>query len=381
MSKVGIAFVGCGFVADFYRHCLANHADHFELKGVYDRDRERLYAFTRTWGDVAYASLEAVLADPNVHILVNLTDPHNHFDVSNAALRAGKHVYTEKPLGMTVSEAITLRQIARDLGLRISGAPCNVLGETAQTLWRAVRENRAGRIRLIYAEMDDGMVHRAPYRDWISKSGRPWPADGEFEVGCTYEHAGYTVTILAAMFGPVQRVSSFSAVIYPDKQTDTPIHCAPDMSVGCLEFANGVVARITNSVVAPYDHRLRMIGDEGILEVAEPWNYGSKVILRPTVQTRLGRILERRLGYVRGTVLPHVRQVPFKMGRGAPTMDFMRGVRELSDALIAERKCRLDEDFAVHITEVTEMLQHPDRFTMPANVQSTFAPIDPMDWG
>ena len=75
-----------------------------------------------------------------------------------------------------------------------------------------------------------------------------------------------------------------------------------------------------------------------------------------------------------------MRPTPFTGGRGKPTMDFMRGVAELALAVRENRPCRLDEDFAVHITEVTEMLQHPERFPQPAAVASSFEPIAPMDW-
>ncbi|HRK23416.1 MAG TPA: Gfo/Idh/MocA family oxidoreductase [Beijerinckiaceae bacterium] len=377
-----IAFVGCGYVADSYRHCLPLHRQSLQLAGVYDRDPERLAAFRATWNDHAYDSLEALLADPAVSLIVNLTPPEAHAEVTLAALAAGKHVYTEKPLAMTTAEAIRLRDAAIKAGLRIGAAPCNLLGEASQTLWKAVREGRIGRPVLAYAELDDGMVHRANYRQWISRSGRPWPAHGEFETGCTFEHAGYAITVLAGLFGPVRRVTAFSALLIANKDTDQPLdHPAPDFSVGMLEFDGGVVARITNSVVAPYDHRLRIIGESGTLEIAEPWDYASPVRLKKPAETRLARLLERRFGRALGgeTIAP-ARPVPFSGGRGRPTMDFLRGVAELAQSIREGRRSRLDEDFAVHVTEVTEILQHPDRFSRPQVVQSSFKPIMPMDW-
>ena len=159
-----------------------------------------------------------------------------------------------------------------------------------------MRAGAIGAPRLVYAELDDGMIHKADYRNWISRSGKPWPAHGEFETGCTFEHAGYVLTILCAIFGPARRVTAFSALLVRDKQTDEPLpHPAPDFSVGLLEFDGGIVARVTNSVVAPYDHRLRVIGDEGTLEVREPWDYASPVRLRSVSTGRLSRFLERRL--------------------------------------------------------------------------------------
>ncbi|CUU43452.1 1,5-anhydro-D-fructose reductase [Blastochloris viridis] len=282
---------------------------------------------------------------------------------------------------MTVREAVELRTKAQQAGVRLAAAPCNVLGESAQTAWAALRAGRIGRAVLAYAELDDGMIHRTNYRDWKSRSGQPWPARGEFATGCTFEHAGYAITVLAAMFGPVRTVTAFSALLIADKATAPPLaDPAPDFSVGALAFDGGVVARLTNSVVAPYDHRLRLIGEAGTLDIAEPWDYGSAVVLRRPAQGRLERFIERRWGQSRGRRLPLVRPVPFRRGWREPTMDFMRGVAELAAAVREGRRCRLDEDFAVHVTEVTEILQYPERFDRPAAVTSTFAPIEPMEW-
>jgi predicted dehydrogenase len=381
-GPVGVAIVGCGYIADSYRLCLPMHAKDLRLCGVFDRDAGRLAAYVACWRDRGYASLDELLADPAVSIVINATDPKNHAPVTRAALEAGKHVYSEKPLAMTRDMARELRGLAVAKGLRLSAAPCNILSESAQTLWKAVRAGAIGAPRLVYAELDDGMIHKADYRNWFSRSGKPWPARGEFDTGCTFEHAGYVLTILCAMFGPVRRVAAYSALVIPDKQTDIPLpHPAPDFSVGLLEFDGGVTARVTNSVVAPYDHRLRVIGDEGSLEIRDTWDYACPVKLRSVSQGRLARYLERRFGGVgAATRLPMVRTPAMKRKRGDPSMDFARGVADLAEAIRADRPARLDADFAVHIAEVTEMLQHPERFPRSAPVESSFAPIKPADW-
>ncbi|MBE7197111.1 MAG: gfo/Idh/MocA family oxidoreductase, partial [Parafilimonas terrae] len=267
-----------------------------------------------------------------------------------------------------------------EAGVRLAAAPSNILGEQAQTLWRAVRNGTVGRVRLVYAELDDGMIHKADYRRWISRSGRRWPAEGEFETGCTFEHAGYVLTLLIAMFGPVRRVTAHSALLIPDKECDQPVHPAPDFSCGLLEFDGGILARVTNSIVAPYDHRLQIVGDAGVLSVDEPWDFAGPVRLKRTATGRFERLLERRFPRRPGKRIPAVRPVPFRGGRGKPTMDFMRGVRDFDDAIVAGRPARMGADLAVHVTEVTEMLQHPDRFPRPAPVTSSVAAMRPMDW-
>lgn len=380
-AGIGAAIIGCGYIADSYAQCASLHAGAVRLVCAHDRDPARAAAFARVWGVPAATDLDAVLSDPQVRIVINLTNPESHETISAAALAAGKDVYSEKPLAMTGAAAERLAAAARAAGRRLAGAPCNLLGESAQTLWRAVREGVAGDIRLIYAEMDDGMIHRTAWRDWRNRSGAPWPAPGEFEVGCTFEHAGYTLGVLIAIFGPVRRVTAFSHVCIPDKLVVPPLaHAAPDFSVGCLEFDGGIVARVTNSVVAPYDHRLRLIGERGVLSIDEPWSYHAPTRFTPTATDRLSRLMERRLGWRRATTLPAARRPPLPKRRGWPAMDFMRGVRELADAIVEDRPCRLSPELAVHITEVTEALQHPDRFARPHAVRSSVAAIAPAPW-
>lgn len=133
--------------------------------------------------------------------------------------------------------------------------------------------------------------------------------------------------------------------------------------------------------MAPYNHRLQVIGEEGLLEVREPWDYACPVSLRGVSRSRLKRFLERRFNGIGTTrTIAMARKPVMRPKRGEPTMDFARGVAELASAIRADRSSRLDADFAVHIAEVTEILQHPDRNERPAVVQSSFTPFAPMDW-
>jgi predicted dehydrogenase len=94
---MNVAFVGCGYVADFYMATLPNHPE-LQLTGVFDREKERAKRFAAFHGLHQYPSLEALLGDDRVSMVVNLTNPGSHFEVSWQALQHGKHVYSEKPL-------------------------------------------------------------------------------------------------------------------------------------------------------------------------------------------------------------------------------------------------------------------------------------------
>jgi len=120
-----IAIVGCGYVADLYAGTLALHPD-MELVGVTDRDSKRAQDFGGHHSVSVYQNLDDLLSDERVQIVLNLTNPENHYAVTRAALEAGKHVYSEKPLAMKLEEASELCEIAKQKHLHLSGAPCSV---------------------------------------------------------------------------------------------------------------------------------------------------------------------------------------------------------------------------------------------------------------
>jgi predicted dehydrogenase len=381
-----IAIVGCGFVADYYLSTLSNHPE-LELIGVHDLDASRASGFARrTSGAVVYGSLQALLEDPRIELVLNLTSPAAHFTTTRACLLAGKHVYSEKPLALDLEQAQELAELAVQCGLSLSGAPCTLLGEAAQTVWRLLRDDALGQVRLVYAEMDDGMMHRLNYRDWSSPSGLPWPYRDEFELGCTVAHAAYVVSWLVAFFGPARRVSAFASCQVPNPRIEPPIaECPPDLTVSCIEFASGVVARLTCSALAGTDRRLRIFGDDATLECRNVWDFGSPLYLnRPgrwrtwiERHSRIGGAISRRLGY-RHRLLRAARFASYP--RNQHHIDFCRGVAEQAAAIRERRSCRLSASFLLHVTEILLSIRRAAESGTPLVLATSCEPIDPMPW-
>lgn len=371
-----VAIVGCGFVADYYVQTLPAHPQ-LELTGVTDRDAERAERFAHFYSLRRYATLDELLADPGVEIVLNLTNPASHYDVSKQALLAGKHVYSEKPMAMCLEQARELVDLAAGVGRQISSAPCSLLGETAQTMWKALRERRIGPVRLVYAELDDGLVYRMPYQRWFSKSGTPWPYRDEFEVGCTLEHAGYYLTWLAAFFGPVESVTAFSSCLVERKCRELPKAVTPDFSVACLKFRSGVVARLTCSIVAPHDHSITIVGDEGVVSTKDCWYYRSPVHVQRLLTIRRKTFLtpwKTKYPLVKSGLSSRYRY------KGSQQMDFARGVAEMGDAIAAGRRCRLSPQFSLHVLEVTLVIQSALENSSTSQIATTFEPVEPMPW-
>ncbi|MGZ9809028.1 Gfo/Idh/MocA family protein [Pseudoroseicyclus sp. H15] len=364
-----VSLVGCGYVADLYMRSLALHPE-IEVIGAYDRDTARLAAFCTHWGVAALPSMEALFAKlPEGGLVLNLTNPAEHAAVTRAGLEAGAHVFSEKPMVTDLEEACGLIALAAERGLQLASAPSSVLSRTAQGLMKALREGRAGTPRLIYAELDDGFIPQAPLEAWGSPSGAPWPYQDEFAVGCTMEHAGYWLSWLIAAFGRVARVEALTAEVLPDKRG---ISGTPDLSVALLHFEAGPVARLTCSIAAPHDHRLRVIGETGVLEVPRAWDNAAPVRLRQRRVIRR-RLLEdpvaRSVG-LKGT--PH----PMVSRHGAAAMNFALGPAEMLAAIAAGRPSRLAGDYALHLTEVTLAIAAGAR----ADMTTPCAPMEPMPW-
>ena len=260
--------------------------------------------------------------------------------------------------------------MAAKQGLQLATAPSSVLGEAAQTLAKALRDGVGGTPRLIYAELDDGFIPQAPVRDWASDSGAPWPYADEFRTGCTLEHAGYYLSWLIAMFGTVSQVVTATACVIPDKMGVTD--AAPDLSVATVYFANGPVARLTCSIAAPHDHRLRVIGDAGVLEVPRAWDNDAPVRYRRRLRIRR-RLLESPMAKrIRLSGATHP-----KVGRkGAAAMNFALGPAEMIAAIARGRPSRLSGAYALHLTEVTLACQQ----TGVHRMETECDPMEPMPW-
>jgi predicted dehydrogenase len=394
---VGVAIVGCGNVASFYCSAASQHQI-LRLIGVTDRDTARAAAYASYYSLRQYRSLDEVLDDPQVELVLNLTNPRNHYAVSKACLDAGKHVYSEKPLAMCFREAQQLVSLAAQKGLRIASAPSRILAETAQTMWKALRENAIGRIHAIYAEMDGDLISRAPYKEWVNDVGMPWPYKDEFEVGCTIEHAGYSVSWLAAYFGPVESVTAFGTVQIPIPAEIGIAAAPPDLTVACLKFRSGPVARLTSSWIAAADHSIRIFGDTGVLSTGDIWAPRSPVYITRKRTVRLGPktlSLPMRKRYPlaeparSGSLRSRLRiGSPRAMARAAKArflhlrkrVDFCLGPAEVARAIREDKSCGLSPEYCLHNTEVVLAIHNSLETGSHHTITTVFPEMAPLSW-
>src|SRR5215211_7227637 len=196
MDRVGIGIVGCGNISEAYLKA-ASHFPILDIKGVADLRPEAAQARANKFG-LQPRSVDELVRDPSVEIIVNLTIPAAHVEVGLKGLQAGKHVYSEKPLGTTTVQAQTLLDTAKRLGLRVGCAPDTFLGGSHQTCRKLIDEGAIGR-----AVAGTAFFMCPGHERW-----HPSPAFYYAEGGGPMLDMGpYYITALVNLIGPVARVS------------------------------------------------------------------------------------------------------------------------------------------------------------------------------
>jgi len=351
--KISVAVVGCGNVATRYAEQLKSY-DNINLVGFSDLDVDRAKKFAGEYGGKAYESLDAVLADPEVELVVNLTIHLAHVEVITKCIEANKHVHTEKPLAMDPTEAMKLVNMAEEKGLRFTSAPITYMGEGQQAAWKAILQGRLGTTRLAYAEVNHGRIET-------------WHPNPEpfYSVGVLWDVGLYPITILTAFYGPVRKVTAKSTLLFPNRVTQEgrPFTITtPDCWFAILEFESGLVARFTANFYAKNSRQggsLEFHGDDGCVYLGNFQNFSA-----PATYTPWGGEEE--------TLEPA--QKPYK------GIEFARGVQDLADAILNDRPHRANARHAAHVIEILAAIQKSAADEKPANVTSEFPAPWPMDW-
>jgi predicted dehydrogenase len=341
-----VAVVGCGNISGAYGETMSAYRS-VRIAGATDVDGSLSAAFVDRFGGVVYPSLEDVLGDRDVDAIVNLTFPAAHADVTTAALNAGKHVHSEKPLAGNYAAARSLVDLATDRGLRLSCSPITFLGEAQQTIWRLAETGAIGNVRVAYAEVNWNRIE--------SWHPRPEPFYG---IGPFADVGVYPLTILTAMFGPARQVTAFGTFVYPERTTLTGepfTPGAPDFGVAVLELESGTVVRLTANFYVSHVTKQRGIelhGDAGSIHLSDWQEFDATVELAPFGEPYRPVAVEDAF-------------------RG---IDWGRALDDLSDAIGSGRPHRATGAHAAHIVEVLDAITTSAAEGHVVEITSSFPP-------
>ncbi|MFN7103552.1 MAG: Gfo/Idh/MocA family protein [Pseudorhizobium sp.] len=335
MNTVGIGIIGCGNISSAYLKAMASFAI-LDIRGVADLNRELAEQRAAEFGLTA-RTVEELLADPAIEIIVNLTVPKAHVAVAMQALDAGKHTYSEKPLGINFKEGQALAQAAKAKGLRIGAAPDTFLGGSHQTARALIDSGVLGMpVGGTATFMCPGHERWHPNPDFYYEVGG----------GPMLDMGPYYITDLVNLLGPVSQVAGFAIAprserlitSQPRNGERIPVHI-PTHVAGVMAFDCGAVVQIGMSFdVAGHKHvPLELYGTEGTLIVPDPNHFGGQV-----------ELLKKG-----GSFEPQDTTQPYADGNYRSI-----GVADMAHAIRSNRPHRANGDLALHVLEVMEAFQH-----------------------
>lgn len=341
--KVKTAVVGCGSISSIYIRNLKSLFSIIDLVALCNRTRSKAEEKAAQFGVPKVMTLEEVAADPEIELVVNLTPPGSHYEVTKMMLEAGKHVYSEKVFTTDLQQAYELSALAKQRGLYLGVAPDTVLGAGIQTARRVLDVGLIGKV-------SSGFVSVTRSHNLMSELF-PFLRG---QCGCLpYDVGVYYVGALIALLGPVKAVRAFTAPapVY-EKQLlfveDAPkAWQIPGSNLVCagLEFESGALVSVhfNGNTVGDEQSRFELYGNLGMMKVGDPNVFGGKVTL----------------------LLPESREVEFPFSHGYDGSNTLSeptpfdgggnrgiGVAEMAYALRQGRPNRLSQDYGIHCLEV-----------------------------
>jgi predicted dehydrogenase len=355
-TKLGI--IGCGNISGIY--CQAGtKLRNIEVVACADLDPARAKAKAEEY-KLKAMTVEELLKDPEISIVLNLTVPAAHAAVAKQVLEAGKSVYNEKPLAVTREDGAALLKLAAEKKLRVGCAPDTFLGGGLQTCRKLI---------------DDGWIGTPVAAAAFMKGHGPdaWHPNPEFFYqaggGPMFDMGPYYLTALTSILGPVTRVCGSARASFAHRTltnetrfgdkipVETPTHIA-----GVLDFASGVVGTITTSFDV-WTHRLPFLeiyGSDGTLSLPDPNTFGGPVLLRRAAVKEWSDAPLTH-GYVENS-------------RGL-------GVADMAAAIASGRPHRASGEMAYHVLDIMHAIHDASRESKYVNLESTMTRPDPLPMG
>lgn len=362
-APTGVGIIGCGSIAKSY-FTACKRFPFLNVAACADVRMEAAEARAAEYGCRAL-TVDALLADPDIRIVINLTIPQAHAEIDLRILAAGKHVFSEKPFALTRAEGESVVARAAALGLRVGCAPDTCLGAAVQTCRKLIDDGEIGAPVAFQANMICGgheTWHPSP-EFYYKRGGGPM-----FDMGPYYLHA------LITLLGPVKRVGGLTRTSFatrtitsqPKRGTVVEVE-VPTHIVSTLEFASGVIGQLTTSFDVKHGHNspaIEIYGTVGSLSVPDPNATGGPVKLRTGKFTDWVQVKHTH-PYVEGS-------------RGV-------GVADMAIAIEKGRKHRANEAIAMHSLDVMQAIHESSDQGTYVTLTSTCERPEPMradlpDW-
>jgi predicted dehydrogenase len=344
-NNLRIGVIGCGNISMTYLRNAALFGG-ITLVACADLSSEMAELRAREY-DIRAQTVDDLLKADDIDLVLNLTIPTAHFDISMSALAAGKHVFTEKPLAVTAAGGRKLVAEARSRKLSIGSAPDSFLGAAGRLARRLVDEGRIGRpVTGTAFMMGRGMEHWHPNPQFYYQPGG----------GPVLDMGPYYITMLVNLIGPAKRVVAISSIGSHERlvTADGPFKGTsfkvgtPTTIQALVEFVNGAVISIGMSwdVFKHSNHPIELHGTEGSLRLPDPDTFGGTLALSDKganwEEISTAESLHGQINW------------PFNAPDRANYR--MIGVADLANAVATGGRPRASGDLALHVLEIMEAI-------------------------
>ncbi len=275
MANFGIGIIGCGNISSAYLR-LAPSFKGLDVRAVADMNLDVAKARAADF-NVKAQSVDDLLANKDVDVVINLTVPDAHFGVTKRILEAGKHAYSEKPLVLTLEQGEVLRALAKSKGLSVGCAPDTILGGAHQQARALIDEGRIGTITSgCAAVMGHGMEHWHPNPDFFFLPGG----------GPILDMGPYYIANLINLIGPIRRVGALTSMAQKERMISSQPRAGEKIAVktptnihALLEFHNGATVNLSASwdVFAHKRNNMELYGTEGSIIVPDPNVFSGRI--------------------------------------------------------------------------------------------------------
>lgn len=328
-DKVKIGIIGCGNISQAYFDA-SKKFQILEVVSCSDINMEAAKAKAEE-NEVKAVTVDEMLADPEIKIIVNLTIPAVHAEVSLKILEAGKHVHCEKPLAVTREDGQKVITLAKEKGLKVGCAPDTFMGAGLQTCRKMIDDNWLGKV----VSGTAFMMGRGP-ESWHPNPAFFYEAGG----GPMFDMGPYYITALIHLLGPVKRVSAITTKAYEERIATCDAQFGKKLPVaipthysGTLEFVSGPVITMTISfdVWKHSNSIIEIHGTEGSMSVPDPNTFSGDVkVFKPGAED--------------WTTVPHSHKYA----------DNMRsiGVADMAYSILSGRKHRCNGEMAYHVLDI-----------------------------
>lgn len=320
MSAVGVGLIGSGVISDTYLENLGSFPD-VEVVIVGSLNVERARAQAEKHGVPTWGTADDVLADPDVQVVVNLTIPAAHVEVSAAAIAAGKHVWTEKPIGLERGGVDALLRSADAAGLRVGSAPDTVLGPGLQTAKRAIESGVIGAPLFAHTSFQTqgpDLWHPGP--QFLFSRG----------AGPLLDMGPYYFTALVSLLGSVDRIAAAGMKAHAEREIRTgpsagtrfPVEVPTTLQMLTV-FEGGQQAHSLLSFDSALERHgvVEIHGTEGSIVIPDPNRFaGRTAYVKPLTELHDGEEFEQPW--------IEIQQKGAVVGRGLGVLEMVRAIAE-----------------------------------------------------